>query len=307
MPAPIGHAGGGEELPHEVGALLRVVLVDRVHVARERLHGLLEAGLVDVRARAAPPASAPPCAPSRWRRRRPAGRGRPGRSGGRRGSSRCSPRARGSSARGGSGGSRTRRWAWGLPRGTTHHSRATAGPRLSRPPAARPWLPYDARMKRVVVGISGSTGAIYGIRLLEVLKASRRRRDPPGHQPGTGKRTLVEETDLDGARCRGPGRRARTTTGTSAPRSPAARSRPPAMVIAPCSMKMVSALANSFASTLIARAGDVTLKEGRTLVAVVRETPLHVGHLPPDARARGDRRRDPPAHARVLPATEDDR
>jgi len=51
------------------------------------------------------------------------------------------------------------------------------------------------------------------------------------------------------------------------------------MVIAPCSMKMVSALATSNASTLIARAGDVTLKEGRPLVVVPRETPLHVGHL----------------------------
>ena len=51
------------------------------------------------------------------------------------------------------------------------------------------------------------------------------------------------------------------------------------MVIIPCSIKTVSALANSYADTLIARAGDVTLKEGRPLLAVVRETPLHAGHL----------------------------
>src|SRR3990172_7785031 len=85
-------------------------------------------------------------------------------------------------------------------------------------------------MRRWVVGISGSTGSIYGIRLLERLRA-----------------TPDVEVHL--------------------------------MVIAPCSIKTVSALANCHADTLIARAGDVTLKEGRPLLAVVRETPLHAGHL----------------------------
>ena len=51
------------------------------------------------------------------------------------------------------------------------------------------------------------------------------------------------------------------------------------MVVAPCSMKTVADLATGHSETLIARAGDVTLKEGRRLIVVVRETPLHVGHL----------------------------
>jgi len=132
-------------------------------------------------------------------------------------------------------------------------------------------------MRRVVVGISGSTGSIYGIRLLERL---REMADVETHLviSGPGKRTLVEETDYTVRQVEALAHAVHDDRDVGA--SIASGSfRTAGMVIAPCSIKTVAALANSFADTLIARAGDVTLKEGRPLVAVVRETPLHVGHL----------------------------
>ena len=131
--------------------------------------------------------------------------------------------------------------------------------------------------RRLVVGISGSTGSIYGIRLLEVLRETP---DVETHLviSQAGKRTLLEETDYTVrdvetlAGCVYDDRDIGAALASGSFRTAG-------MVIAPCSMKTVSALANSYASTLIARAGDVALKEGRPLVAVVRETPLHVGHL----------------------------
>ena len=132
-------------------------------------------------------------------------------------------------------------------------------------------------MRRVVVGISGSTGSIYGIRLLERL---REMADVETHLviSGPGKRTLVEETDYTVRQVEALAHAVHDDRDVGA--SIASGSfRTAGMVIAPCSIKTVAALANSFADTLIARAGDVTLKEGRPLVAVVRETPLHAGHL----------------------------
>lgn len=132
-------------------------------------------------------------------------------------------------------------------------------------------------MKRLVVGITGASGSIYGIRLLEALQKT------PGVEThlvlsSSGKRTLAEETDYSLRAVEALASVVYDDRDIGA--SPASGSfKTMGMVIAPCSIKTVSALATSFADTLIARAGDVTLKEGRPLVVVVRETPLHAGHL----------------------------
>ena len=132
-------------------------------------------------------------------------------------------------------------------------------------------------MKRYVVGITGSTGSIYGIRLLQEL---RKTKDVEVHLvlSGPGKRTLVEETDWTLKDVEALAHVVHDDKDIGA--SLASGSfRTAGMVIAPCSVKTVAALASSYADTLIARAGDVHLKEGRPLIALVRETPLHAGHL----------------------------
>jgi len=135
----------------------------------------------------------------------------------------------------------------------------------------------DRSVKRVVVGISGASGSIYGIRLLEHL-----RKDPTVEihlvLSASAKRTLVEETDHTVPQVEALGHVVYDNRDLGA--SLASGSfRTAGMVIIPCSIKTMSALASCYADTLIARAGDVTLKEGRPLLAVVRETPLHAGHL----------------------------
>lgn len=132
-------------------------------------------------------------------------------------------------------------------------------------------------MKRLVVGISGASGTIYGIRLLEEL---HKREDVEIHLvlSASGKRTLAEETDLPLKQVEALGHVVYDNRDVGCALA-SGSFRVHGMVIAPCSIKTVSALANCYGDTLIARAGDVALKEGRPLVAVVRETPLHVGHL----------------------------
>jgi flavin prenyltransferase len=132
-------------------------------------------------------------------------------------------------------------------------------------------------MKRVVVGLSGASGSVYGIRLLEAL-----RKDPDVEThlviSASGKRTLAEETDCTVKDVEALAHVVYDDRDIGA--SLASGSfRTAGMIVAPCSIKTLAALAQGHADTLIARAGDVTLKEGRPLLALVRETPLHLGHL----------------------------
>ncbi len=135
----------------------------------------------------------------------------------------------------------------------------------------------QAMPKRVVVAISGSTGSIYGIRLLQVLK------DMPGVETHLiisppAKRTLIHETDFSIKEVEALADVLYDYKDIGAAVA-SGSFRTLGMVVAPCSIKTMSALATCYADNLITRAGDVTLKEGRPLIVVVRETPLHVGHL----------------------------
>src|SRR5512145_470772 len=132
-------------------------------------------------------------------------------------------------------------------------------------------------MRRVVVGISGASGSIYGIRLLEEL---RKDGSLELHLvvSASGKRTLALETSRTLREVEGLAHVVYDDKDIGA--SLASGSfRTAGMMIAPCSIKTLAAIAACHADTLIARAADVTLKEGRPLLALVRETPLHVGHL----------------------------
>ena len=132
-------------------------------------------------------------------------------------------------------------------------------------------------MRRIVVGISGSTGAIYGIRLLQILRGVP---DVETHLVITspGKRTIVQETEMTVREVEALADVAYDNKDIGA--SLASGSfRTAGMVIAPCSIKTAAGLAYGFADTLLIRAGDVALKERRPLLLLVRETPLHLGHL----------------------------
>ena len=133
------------------------------------------------------------------------------------------------------------------------------------------------RPRRLVVGISGASGAIHGVRLLEVLQTVD---SIETHLvvSQAGKQTIALETDRSIAEVEGLADVVHRTGDIAAPLSSGSFTTA-GMVVVPCSIKTLSGIAHSYADNLLIRAADVTLKDRRPLVLVVRETPLHLGHL----------------------------
>ena len=132
-------------------------------------------------------------------------------------------------------------------------------------------------MKRLIVGLSGATGAIYGIRLLEVLRSVE---DVETHLiiSEAARRTILLETDYTTTQVEALAHKLYDFNDTAAAIS-SGSFKTMGMVVIPCAVKTLSGIANSYGDNLILRAADVTLKERRKLVLVLRETPLHLGHL----------------------------
>ena len=135
----------------------------------------------------------------------------------------------------------------------------------------------SANLKRLVIGMSGASGQIYGIRLLEILKQAS---GVETHlvMSQAARMTIVSETDWDPRDVEAladvvyrPGDVGAAIASGSFETA--------GMIVAPCSIKSLSAIAHSFDIDLISRAADVQLKEGRPVLLMVRETPLHLGHL----------------------------
>jgi flavin prenyltransferase len=129
---------------------------------------------------------------------------------------------------------------------------------------------------RLIVGISGASGTIYGVRLLELL----RKTEVETHlvMSRSAEMTLAYETDIKPKDVRALASVHYAVTDIGAAIS--SGSFPTmGMIIAPCSIRTMSEIANGVTASLLSRAADVVLKEKRRLVLAIRETPLHVGHL----------------------------
>lgn len=132
-------------------------------------------------------------------------------------------------------------------------------------------------MRRLIVGLSGASGVIYGIRLLQLLRG---RPDLETHLviSKPAERTIAEETNfkVDEVKAMASVVHGIQNIGASIA---SGSFKTEGMVIIPCSIRTVSAVAYCISDNLLTRAADVALKERRRLVLVVRESPLHVGHL----------------------------
>ena len=128
---------------------------------------------------------------------------------------------------------------------------------------------------KIVVGVSGASGAIYAVRLLELL---RDRAETHLILTRSGEKTLFLETGLLASSLKNLASFCYSPEDISC-RISSGSFRTHAMVVAPCSIHTMSAIASGISSNLLVRAADVTLKERRKLILMVRETPLHLGHL----------------------------
>lgn len=130
---------------------------------------------------------------------------------------------------------------------------------------------------KIVVGISGASGSIYGLRLMEKL---RQREEVEIHLVLTrsGERTAFLETGKKSAEIRALAHHSYPVEDIGS-RLASGSFLTAAMIVAPCSIQTMSAIAHGISSNLLVRAADVTLKERRRLVLMVRETPFHLGHL----------------------------
>jgi 4-hydroxy-3-polyprenylbenzoate decarboxylase len=135
---------------------------------------------------------------------------------------------------------------------------------------------HDGSRPRLIVGISGASGVVYGARLLTLLK------DLPVEThlvvSRSAEMTLALETDLKPADLRARADVVHAIGDLAAPIS-SGSFQTLGMIIAPCSIRSMSEIATGVTTTLLTRAADVVLKERRRLVLAVRETPLHTGHL----------------------------
>jgi flavin prenyltransferase len=137
--------------------------------------------------------------------------------------------------------------------------------------------------RRLIIAISGASGAIYGIRLLEVARRI------PGLErhliiSPAARATIAQETTWTVRDIEAMADEVHADANIGASIS-SGSFRTLGMIVAPCSIKALSAIANCYGADLIARAADVQLKEGRPVILLVRETPLHLGHLKTMVRA----------------------
>ena len=132
-------------------------------------------------------------------------------------------------------------------------------------------------MRKLIIGISGASGAVYGIRALQVLRDIS---DIETHLvlSPSAKRTILEETDWEVPAVEALADVVHSHRDIGAAIA-SGSFQTSGMLVAPCSIKSLSGIVNSYSDNLLTRAADVCLKERRRLVLLVRETPLHLGHI----------------------------